>query len=302
MREKKYQVFVSSTYEDLKEERQAAVEAILSSNHIPAGMELFAAGDESQMEVIKRWIDESDIYMLLLGGRYGCVEQTSGKSYTQLEYEYALERRKPLFSIVISEKALDHKVHQLGKFAIETDASGSYREFKKLVTTKMVRFWDDKKDIKIAIHETLSNITNDRRELIGWIRGDRAIDTGVLAEELARLAKENSELRIRLENQNSDQGMYNGLTFEQLANMIETNPDSKGVTLYKKLLMVGEELYGIAYDGDDKKQLDQLVKYQILEYGDDYAAGFSTYRFTDMGNAFYLKMLYKQSQENQAIL
>jgi hypothetical protein len=63
---KKLQVFVSSTYSDLKEERQAAVEAILSAGHIPAGMELFAAGDESQMEVIKRWIDDSDVFLLIL--------------------------------------------------------------------------------------------------------------------------------------------------------------------------------------------------------------------------------------------
>jgi hypothetical protein len=49
---KKLQVFVSSTYSDLREERQAAVEAILTAGHIPAGMELFAAGDQSQMNVI----------------------------------------------------------------------------------------------------------------------------------------------------------------------------------------------------------------------------------------------------------
>ena len=54
--DKKLQVFVSSTYTDLILERQAAVEAILTAGHIPAGMELFAAGDESQMEVIQRWI------------------------------------------------------------------------------------------------------------------------------------------------------------------------------------------------------------------------------------------------------
>lgn len=55
---KKLQVFVSSTYTDLLEERQAAVQAILTAGHIPAGMELFAAGDEAQMDVIKRWIDD----------------------------------------------------------------------------------------------------------------------------------------------------------------------------------------------------------------------------------------------------
>lgn len=52
MKEKKLQVFVSSTYTDLKEERQAAVEAILATGNIPAGMELFTAGNLSQMAVI----------------------------------------------------------------------------------------------------------------------------------------------------------------------------------------------------------------------------------------------------------
>ena len=83
---KKYQIFISSTYIDLIDERQAAVEAILQSGHIPAGMELFAASNQSQWEIIKKWIDESDIYMLILGGRYGSIEQTSGLSYTELEY------------------------------------------------------------------------------------------------------------------------------------------------------------------------------------------------------------------------
>jgi hypothetical protein len=87
---KKLQVFVSSTYIDLKEERQAAVEAILTAGHIPAGMELFTAGDQSQMQVIKRWIDESDVFLLILGGRYGSIEPQSQKSYIHLEYEYAI--------------------------------------------------------------------------------------------------------------------------------------------------------------------------------------------------------------------
>lgn len=71
---KKLQVFVSSTYTDLIEERQAAVEAILDAGHIPAGMELFKAGNESQLKTIYKWIDQSDVYMLILGGRYGSIE------------------------------------------------------------------------------------------------------------------------------------------------------------------------------------------------------------------------------------
>jgi hypothetical protein len=77
---RRLQVFVSSTFSDLIAERQAAVEAILRAGHIPAGMELFAAGDESQMEIIKQWIDASDVFLLILGVRYGSIEPLSGKS------------------------------------------------------------------------------------------------------------------------------------------------------------------------------------------------------------------------------
>ncbi len=70
---KKLQVFVSSTYLDLLTERQAAVEAILRAGHIPAGMELFAAGDQSQIKAIREWIEDSDVFLLILGGRYGSI-------------------------------------------------------------------------------------------------------------------------------------------------------------------------------------------------------------------------------------
>lgn len=45
---KKFQVFISSTYTDLIEERQVAVESVLNAGHIPAGMELFKSGDRTQ--------------------------------------------------------------------------------------------------------------------------------------------------------------------------------------------------------------------------------------------------------------
>lgn len=145
--QKRLQVFISSTYTDLLSERQAAVEAILTAGHIPAGMELFTSGDESQMEVIKQWIDESDVYLLILGGRYGSIEPTSGKSYTQLEYEYAANQSKPLFSCVINQNALEIKVKKSGSSVIETDNASQLKTFRELVSGKMVRFWDDETHI-----------------------------------------------------------------------------------------------------------------------------------------------------------
>ncbi len=171
---KKLQVFVSSTYADLKEERQAAVQAILDAGHIPAGMELFKAGNESQLKTIYKWIDESDVYMLILGGRYGSIEEKSGKSYTQLEYEYALSKNIPVFAVVLSESFLTQKITSLGlNNATEQIAPNKYKKFKTLVMSKIIREVDDCKDIKITILSTLNTFLNDY-DLVGWIRADSA--------------------------------------------------------------------------------------------------------------------------------
>jgi len=216
---KKLQVFISSTYSDLLEERQAAVEVILKAGHIPAGMELFAAGDQSQMNVIKRWIDESDVYMLILGGRYGSIEPTTLKSYIQLEYEYAIEKNKPLFAVVITEDHLEEKVKQHGSKVIETDHPDKLKSFRTFVLTKLVGFWSDTKDIKLAIHETLSEFS-DRPDLTGWIPGNEAINSGAVAEEIARLAKENADLREKISNSPSAPTKYNGLTYDEMRQLL----------------------------------------------------------------------------------
>jgi len=235
---KKLQVFVSSTYTDLHEERQAAVQAILTAGHIPAGMELFAAGDETQMNVIKRWIDESDVYMLILGGRYGSIESKSQKSYIHLEYEYAVEKGKPLFAVVIDESYLEEKVKKDGLRAIEKDHSEKLKEFRELVCSKMVRFWKDPKDIKLAVMETMADFSN-REELIGWIPGNEAVNASVIADELARLAKENADLREKINNVKFSSTTYNGLTFDE----------------YYKLLRKANFLFSLDKDSKFRKDL-----------------------------------------------
>jgi len=87
--EKRYQVFVSSTFQDLQEERQEVIQALLELDCIPSGMELFPAANETQWELIKRVIDECDYYLLILGGRYGTIGP-HGLSYTEMESDYAI--------------------------------------------------------------------------------------------------------------------------------------------------------------------------------------------------------------------
>ena len=197
---KKIQVFISSTYKDLQDERQAAVEAVLSTNNIPAGMELFKAGNNSQWETIKRWINDSDVYMLILGGRYGSIEPTSKKSYTHLEYEYAISQNIPVFATVLSDNFLADKVKngQNADDIYEHDNKALYEEFKELVMSKMVKPVDDCKDIKLAIHESISEL-KDEYDFEGWTRGVSDSTYRNLVEENSKLVQENKELKERHE-------------------------------------------------------------------------------------------------------
>ena len=169
-------MFVSSTYVDLIEERQRAVQAILDAGHIPAGMELFKAG-KTQMETIKKWIDESDVYCLILGGRYGSVEEESGLSYTQLEYEYALSKEKNVFAIVLSDSRLHQKVAEdpKGKY-VEEENKFKYEQFKKKVKERICRFAESTADVATAISQQLNYIMNTQdAELVGWVRGTKDV-------------------------------------------------------------------------------------------------------------------------------
>jgi hypothetical protein len=87
--DKRYQIFISSTFTDLQEERAKVQQAVMELECIPAGMEAFPAIDEEQFEFIKKVIDDCDYYLLVIGGRYGSVSEEAGLSYTEMEYDYA---------------------------------------------------------------------------------------------------------------------------------------------------------------------------------------------------------------------
>ncbi len=196
---RKLQVFISSTFTDLIDERQAAVSAVLKAGHIPAGMELFTAGDRSQMTTIKDWIDESDVYMLILGGRYGSIEKASGISYTELEYDYAVQLQKPIFAVVITTTALESKIKTGGSTFMEKENPKELELFRTKVLSNMSSFFDDHKDIKLCVHESLADFSSNR-ELKGWVSADEVIDTKPLFDEIKKLSDENRSLKETLGN------------------------------------------------------------------------------------------------------
>lgn len=101
--DKKYQVFVSSTYTDLQEERQCAISCLLDVNCIPVGMEQFPASSLSQWDYIKKMIDMSDYYILIVAGKYGSIDPEEKISYTEKEYNYALSKGIPILTFMFND-------------------------------------------------------------------------------------------------------------------------------------------------------------------------------------------------------
>lgn len=201
------QVFISSTYKDLIEERQHAVQAILSADHIPAGMELFKAGDEDQLTVIKKWIDDSDIYMLILGGRYGTLDSNSGLSYTHLEFNMAIESGIPLFVLVLNQEMLLRKTlstsnpQMRNEDVFETKPKNKklHKEFLHHVAgnKRIVKFIDNVDQLKTEILSSLIHISKTKK-LSGWVRAtdnDLIIENIELQRKVTALEEELNSLK-----------------------------------------------------------------------------------------------------------
>ncbi|GJL86515.1 MAG: hypothetical protein DHS20C03_02240 [Minwuia thermotolerans] len=189
MSQKKYQVFVSSTFRDLIDERQDAIRNILDLKHIPAGMELFPAADIEQLEYIKKVIDECDYYLLIVGGRYGSMDP-DGMSYTEREYDYAVETGKIVLAFVHSNPA----TIPVGKSDVDpkvVEALNGFRE--KVMTGRLVKSWATRQELEPLVLKSLIHAFNDFPQ-IGWIRGDSAA-TDVILEQSNKALQENAKLK-----------------------------------------------------------------------------------------------------------
>ncbi|MBB6716354.1 DUF4062 domain-containing protein [Clostridium gasigenes] len=195
--EKRYQIFISSTFADLEEERKEVMEAIINLDCFPAGMEMFPAVDIEQFDYIKTIIDQSDYYILVIAGRYGSVAE-DGKSYTEKEYEYAIEKGIPV--LVFVKKDIDNIL------VSQTDSNAELKEKllrfrEKVMTNRLAKYWNEKMELKYNVQGSLLRAfkMNPRD---GWIKGDTPTDKKTLIE-LDKVRKERNELENKVEYLNS---------------------------------------------------------------------------------------------------
>lgn len=164
---RRFQVFVSSTYEDLKLARQEISWALLQVNCFPAGMELFPSVDEEQFAYIKEVIEESDYYILVSAGRYGSIEPTSGLSYTEMEYDYATSLGKPVIRLLHRDPFGSLRGSEIERRESKKKKLKAFRE--KVSSSRLVSFWDS--ELQLGKLTILGILEAQRRfPRAGWVR------------------------------------------------------------------------------------------------------------------------------------
>lgn len=206
--DRREQVFVSSTYLDLREERQSVIQALLIAGCIPAGMELFPAGNDEKWRLIQRVIDECDYYVLVIGGKYGSLDPTTELSYTEMEFDYAESIGKPIMAFLHGTPG------RLSGDQIELDSErreklDAFRA--KVESARVVKYWHTPAELPghaaLALMETREHYPAE-----GWVRASQAL-TPETKTEIAELRARVAELT----QENESKGSRRAVTSDDLS-------------------------------------------------------------------------------------
>jgi hypothetical protein len=255
-----YSVFVSSTFEDLREERGELQKALLKLKCFPIGMELFPSSDDETWDFIKRQIDQADYYIVVIAGRYGSVG-SDGVSYTEMEYDYARSIRKPILAFIHGEpgKITAERTEQ------EPDRRRRLEAFKTKVQRSIVSKFTSPHELATQVVASLVDL-RDRKPAVGFIRADQAIDP----RKYADILEENIKLKETINKLQPSMTVFSGAT-EKIAIDIEVvgiDDLSKELPGTRRVMnstrMAGEIFVFVAETIIDGKNNEVFIEHAIM--------------------------------------
>lgn len=193
--EKREQVFISSTFKDLVEERRAVTQTLLEADCIPSGMDLFPASNSEKWDLIKGVIDLCDYYVVIVGGRYGSVDDAEQLSYTEMEFDYAVKTKKPVMGFLHGDPG---KLPG-DKLDLDKELREKLDTFRDKIEKKMVKYWHKPGDLPGQVALAIMQIRKSH-PAVGWIRASEAMTPAVKAE-LAELRARVRELSADLHDE-----------------------------------------------------------------------------------------------------
>jgi hypothetical protein len=174
--EKRYQVFISSTYTDLKIERQEVMQALLEMDCVPAGMELFPSTNANQWSVIEDVIDDSDYYVLIVAGRYGSLT-SEGLSYTEREFDYAVKKGIHILGFIDAK----HAESVIDEGQNDSDSRIRLDAFIDKVKSRTIKTYSSPEILGALVSRGLHNAIK-KYPGEGWVRGKYALTPEAIAE------------------------------------------------------------------------------------------------------------------------
>jgi hypothetical protein len=256
--DRRFQVFVSSTFLDLREARAEVMQALLELDCIPAGMELFPASNETQWTLIKRVIEDCDYYLVIIGGRYGSVDE-AGVSYTEREYDYAVERGLPALGFVHAEP----EAIPLGKSETDPAARAKLMDFRAKVQKRMCKVWRSPEELGGVVSRSLVQ-TMKISPAEGWVRARHAASPeqiNALRSQIDELTKQLQS--VRTEAPSEAEGLAKGDDPFAIGYLVEQFDLSHSGTL----TLTWDEIMAIVgpamYDEAPEKELRRLLAARI---------------------------------------
>jgi hypothetical protein len=170
-----WRIFVSSTKEDLIPYREAVETVLTGMEHIPLGMEYFVSSPDSPIDVCLATVRRSQLYIVIVGMRYGSIEEGSGKSFTELEYDEAVKNKIPVLAFIIDEE----QCPVLPKFVDVGEKAEKLKQFKaKLNSSYLVSRFASIDNLKQLVEKSV-------RQAIDKISADKAEKNAAQSNEVA---------------------------------------------------------------------------------------------------------------------
>mgnify|MGYP003549624111 CR=1 FL=1 len=282
-----YKIFVSSTFKDLIEERIKVMTTIVNCGHLPIGMEQFPAAPIEAWEYIKLLIDNADYYLLLLAGKYGTVHPKTGKSYTQMEYEYAKEKGVPVIFLTYKD------VNKLPFGQCESDPAirQKLEEFRKDASINLRQTWESIDELAYKVKDSIDK-TIEMFPRTGWVRAD-----SIVKEKKEKLDIDLSEVFEFYKDDNPFVKEQSGPASITLKDFIigagSALKDYCQVTNIRDALI---NIANISYNDLDKI-LERLLFLKVIERGEvnnEYDGCYKVWSFTEKGLKLYLDLKFKQ--------
>ena len=218
-------IFVSSSFEDLRDHRAAAIRVLRQLGHEVIAMEDMVAGPEAPLKKVLELVDRAEAYVGIFGWRYGFVPTAApgvrlpigGKigqtSITHFEYLRAVERGLPILGFLLDEQTPTMPRFVDGFDVLQPTAprdTSSIRALRRELQSALVVSWFSSPsdlEARVAAAVTLVGLSRqvDAQSAVpvGGGAGDQDVrDSGgfALADAIAKASLRQKVFRIDLAN------------------------------------------------------------------------------------------------------